>query len=124
MIDELADAIEDSQLARLAVHDRQHDDAEVHLKLRVLIKIVQDNLGSFAALQLDDDAHAIAVALVAYLADAFDSFVVGERRDIRNEARLVDLVRQLGDNQRFAIARQVLGGNLGAALQRAASPVK
>ena len=53
-----------AQLARLAVDDGEHDDAEADLQLRVLIEVVEHHLGLLAALQLDDDAHAVAVAVV------------------------------------------------------------
>jgi hypothetical protein len=44
----------------------------------VLVEIVEDDLGLFAALQLEDDAHAVPVALVADVGDAFDLLVVDE----------------------------------------------
>ena len=117
------EAIEDAQLARLAVDDRQHDHAEVDLHLRVLVQIVQHDFGLLAALQLDHDAHAVAVALVADVADAFDALLVGQRGDVGDQARLVHLVRNLGDDQRFAIAADVFRRDLGAKLQAAAAPV-
>ena len=68
------------ELARLAVDDGQHDDAEVDLQLRVLVQIVQHDFGVLAALQLDDDAHAVAVALVADIGDAFELLLVDQSR--------------------------------------------
>ena len=60
--------------------DRQHDDPERRLQLRVLVEIVQDDLGNFAAPQLDDDPHAVAIGLVAKIGDAFDRLVVAPAR--------------------------------------------
>ena len=60
------------QHARPAADDRQHDDAERRLQLRVLVEVVEDHLGLLAALQLDDDPHAVAVRLVAQIGDALD----------------------------------------------------
>ena len=74
--------VEQAQLARLAVDDRQHDDAEADLQLRVLVEVVEDHLGLLAALQLEHDAHAVAVALVADVADAFDLLLVDQRADV------------------------------------------
>ena len=73
MFDESLDDIDNAQLARLPVDDAQHDHAEVHLHLRVLVQIVQNDFGLLAALQLDHDAHAVAIALVANIGDAFDA---------------------------------------------------
>jgi hypothetical protein len=48
------------------------------LQLGVLIKVIEHHLGLFPALQFEDDAHAVAVALVAYIADAFDLLLVDQ----------------------------------------------
>ena len=109
------------ELARLSVDDRQHDHAEVDLHLRVLVQIVQDDFGVLAALQLDDDAHAVAIALVADVADAFDALFVHQRGDVGDQPRLVHLVRKLGDDERFAVAPDVFRRDLGAELQAAAA---
>ena len=53
------------QQARLAVDQRHHVHAEGVLQLRLLVQVVEDDLGDFAALQFDDDAHARLVGLVA-----------------------------------------------------------
>ena len=65
--------VDQAQLARLPVDDGQHDDAEADLQLRVLVEVVEHDLGLLAALQLEHDAHAVAVALVADVGDAFDA---------------------------------------------------
>ena len=62
-----------AQLARLPVDDGEHDDAEADLQLRVLVEVVEHHFGLLAALQLEDDAHAVAVAFVADVGDAFDA---------------------------------------------------
>ena len=46
--------------ARLAAVDGEQDDAEGGLQRGVLVEVVQDHLGHRVALQLDDDAHALA----------------------------------------------------------------
>ena len=47
-----------------AVDERQHDDAEAHLQLRVLIQLVEHHLRDGVLLQLDDDIDAVAVGTV------------------------------------------------------------
>ncbi len=80
MIDEALQHVRQAQLARLPVDDGQHDDAEVDLQLGVLVEIVENHLGLLAALQLEDDAHAVAIAFVANFGDAFDPLVVDQAR--------------------------------------------
>ena len=55
------------------------------LQLRVLVEVVENDFGLFAALQFEDDAHAVAIALVANFGDAFDLLVVDERGDVLDE---------------------------------------
>ena len=80
VVDEELDAIDQAQFARLAVDDREHDDAEADLQLGVLIQIVEDHLGLLAAFEFEHDAHAVAVAFIADVADALDLLVVDQRR--------------------------------------------
>ncbi len=76
VIDEVPDAIDEAELARLAIDDRQHDYTEANLKLRVFIKVVEDDLRLLAAFKIKYDAQTVAVAFVAYIGDALDLFVV------------------------------------------------
>ena len=57
-----------------------------------------------ALADVEDDAHALAVALVADVGDAVDPLVLHELGDLLDEARLVDLVGDLGDDDRFLVA--------------------
>ena len=66
------------------------------------------------ALELDEDAHAVAVGLVAQVADALDPLVLDQLGDLLEQARLVDLVRQLGDDDRRPVALDLLERDLGA----------
>ncbi len=106
--DEVFQVIDQRQLARLAVDDRQHDDAGTLLQLRVLVEVVENNLRLFAAPQFEDDAHAMAVALVADVRDALDLLVVDQRGSLRDQAALVHLVRDLGDDDRVAVLADLL----------------
>ena len=80
VVDEALDAIDQAQFARLAIDDRQHDDAKAGLQLGLLVQIVENDLGLLAALQFEHDAHAVAVALVADFGDAFELLVVDQAR--------------------------------------------
>src|SRR3546814_7980559 len=56
-------------------------------------ELVEDDLGGRVALQLDDDAHALAVRIVANVGDALDALVARRLGDLLDEARLADLER-------------------------------
>ncbi len=101
VLDEALDDVDDAQFARLAVDDGQHDDAEVHLHLRLLVQVVQDDFGVLAALQFEDDAHAVAIAFVARVGDAFNLLVADERSYVLDEAGFVDLEGNLRDDDRL-----------------------
>ena len=103
-LDEVLDDLDERQHLRPAADDRQHDDAERRLQLRVLVEVVQHDLRHFAALQLDDDAHAVAVGLVAQIGDAFDRLLAHQLGDLLEQPLLVDLVRDLGDDDRDLVA--------------------
>jgi hypothetical protein len=92
------------QQLRLVVDKTNHVDAEHALQRRLFEQIVEHDVGQLAALQLDDDAHAVLVGLVAQLADALDLLLADELGDALDESRLVNLVRQLRDDDRFTVA--------------------
>src|SRR6202034_2710548 len=70
----------------------------LHGGLRV--KIIQQDFRDFAALQLNHDPHTVLVGLVAQPvgSNAFDQLVAHQVGDALNQARLVHLVRQFGDD--------------------------
>ena len=121
-VDEELDHLEQAEHLRPAGDNRQRDDAERLLQLRLLEQVVQHHFGDFAALQLDDDAHAVAIGFVAQIGNAFDRFLADQLGDPLEQARLVQLIRDFGDDDLLAIAllrRFDLGA--GAHLDRAAA---
>src|SRR5690606_17574020 len=74
-----------------------------------------------AALDLDVDAHAVLVGLVAQLADALELLFLDQLGDLLDQARLVDLVRDLGDDDRLAPVVGDLDVGLGAHAHAAAT---
>src|SRR5215471_981782 len=121
MVNEEANEFEQAHLARLAADDGEQDHAERFLHLGVLEKIVEDELRLFAALQLDDDAHAFAVAFVANVGDAFDLFVGDKLGDAFDELGFVDLVRNFRNDDVFAVFADFFDGRLGAHGETAAA---
>src|SRR5262249_32211211 len=99
---------------RAAVDQRQHDDAERGLHLGVFVELVEQDLRDLAATQLQHDANALTVGLVADVRDALDLLLARELGDLLDQRGLVHLVRQLGDDDGFAPAAQRLRVRLGA----------
>ena len=57
-----------------------------------------------AALQFDDDAQAILVGFITKLGDAVDLLGTHEIGNALKQARFVDLIRQLGHDDRLPAA--------------------
>ena len=123
VLDKKAQQVEQAEFARLAGDDREQDHAERFLHLRELEKFVEDDLRLFVALHFNDDAHAVAVAFVANVADAFDLLVLNQVGDVLDQAGFVDLIGQLGDDDVLAVFAALLDGGLGAHLERTAAVV-
>src|SRR5215471_4301871 len=64
-LDEALDELQQVHHLRPSADDREHDDAEARLERRVLVEVVEDDFWHFAALQLNDDPHTLAVGLVS-----------------------------------------------------------
>ena len=114
------DLLEVQQL-RATVDQCHHVDAEHRFHRRLRVEVVQHDLGGFAALDLDVDAHAVLVGLVAQLADAFELLFLHQLGDLLDQPRLVDLVRDLGDDDRLAAVVRDLDLGLGAHAHAAAA---
>jgi len=102
-LDEVLDDLEDVEHLRPAAGDRQHDDAERRLQRRVLVEVVQDDVGHLAALQFDDDPHAVPIGFVTEIADPLDRLLTRELGDLLDQPRLVDLVGDLRDDDRLFV---------------------
>ena len=75
----------------------------------------------FVALDFDHDAHAVAVAFVANVGDAFDLLVVDQLGDVLDQVLFVHLIRKLGDDDVLAVFAALLDGGFRAHLERAAA---
>ena len=81
VIDEVLDGLDQAHFLGLAVDHGQQDHAEALLHRGVLEELVEHDLGLAAALEFDDDAHAVAVAFVADVGDVVDDLVVDQFGD-------------------------------------------
>ena len=121
VIDEGANGLLERKLLGLTVEHGQEDHGEALLHLRVLVELVEHDLRLRAALELDDDAHAVAIALVANVADFIDDFFGDKLGDALDELGLVDLVWDLGDDDRQFFLGDIFSGHLGAHHEAAAA---
>jgi hypothetical protein len=122
MLDEDQQRVAQREQLRPAADDRQHVDAERVLQLAHLEELVLHDLGNGVALELDDDAHAVAIRLVAQVRDALEALLGHQLGDALDEARLVHLVGQLADDQaRAPLVAAVLDLDFGAHGQHAAA---
>src|SRR6185503_10033701 len=97
-LDEVVDQLDEREHLRAAADNGEHDDAEAALQRRVLVEIVEDDVADFAALQVDDDPHPVAIRLVADVGDPFNRLLAYQLRDSFDQARLVDLIRNRVDD--------------------------
>ena len=108
---------------RTAAVERHHVAAERGLQRREAVELVQHHVGHGLALELDHDAIAVAVGFVAQLGDAFDLLLAHQLGDALDHGGLVHLVRNFGDDDRFALLADGLDLDLAAHHDRAAAGV-
>ena len=108
MVDEGVNGLIETQFTWLPVEHGKKDHGEAFLHGRVLVELVEDDFRLGAPLELDDDAHAVAIALVAHIADVVDDFLVDQLGDPLDELGLVYLVRDLSNNDGLLFLGQVL----------------
>ena len=107
MLEERHQHLQQRHLLGPALVDAEQDDAVALLHLGQLVELVEDDARLGVALELDDDAHAVAIGLVADVADALDALVVDQLGHPLDHARLVHLVGNLANDDRRARAALV-----------------
>ncbi len=118
VLDVVLDDLAQRQRPRHVLDERDHVHAERRLQRRVLVELVEHDLGDLVALERDHDPHAAASRrVVLELGDAGDLLLVDELGDLLDHAAVATLlhrVRQLRDDDRLAPAPDVLGVRLAA----------
>ena len=84
-----------------AVDQGKHIDAKGSLQRRQPVQLIQDHILLHILAQLDDDAHTVSVRFVVQISDAVDDLLSDQRSDLFDHGRLVDLIRDLIDNDAF-----------------------
>ena len=98
----------------LALIERQHDGAEGGLQRGPLEEPLEHALHRRPPLQLDHDAHAVAVRLVAHVAHLVDLALAGESHDLLDDLRLRHPIRHLGHDELLLAAAERLLHDAGA----------
>ena len=83
---------------RLPIDKCKHNHAVCRLQLRVFVQPVENYVRIYILLKLDDDSHAFTVGFVAYCRDTFNLFVSNQVCHGLDESGLVDLKRNLSDD--------------------------
>ena len=105
----------------LTVHKRQHDHTEGILQLSVLIQIIEDHLRLRVTLEINHDAHAVTVALIADIADTIQLLLMHQFSNLFNQLGLVDAVRNLSNDDAVTAVSQSLHFGLGTHQDAAAA---
>ncbi len=106
----LADEFLEVERAGTSVDEGHVVDAERGLHLGHLVELVEHHVGVGVALELDDDAHALVVALVVDVGDAVEFLVGHEVGYVADELGLVDVIGYLGYDDILVV---VLGFDFG-----------
>ncbi|MPN07639.1 hypothetical protein SDC9_154910 [bioreactor metagenome] len=79
----------------------------------MLIELVEYNVCVYIALELDNDAHAVSVGLVAKIRYAVDFFLVHKFGDALNKPCLINLIRYLRHDNTRAVRLELVDFGLG-----------
>ena len=96
------------QDSRPAIHQGQHDSTEAVLHLRVLVELIQDDIGIGITAQINDNPHAIAIRFIPEIRDTFNRLITYQISDFLDQLGLVDLIRDLRHNDaRLAVGKDL-----------------
>ena len=96
--EELAHDVQEGQHFGFASHEPDDVDADANLELGAGTQLIEDKVRIRRPSKLHDDAHAVAIALVAHVSHALDLSRVDEIGDLLAQRRLVGLVRDARDD--------------------------
>ena len=114
VMQEVLQRLNQAHFLGLVVGHGQENHAVALLHRRVLEELVQDDLRFRVSFQFDNDAHAGAITLVADIGNVIDDLVVHQRGNALDQAGLVHLVRNFGDDDGLLLLGHVLDQGLGA----------
>ena len=98
VLDEIADTVLQGEQLGTTLYQGDAVHAETGLQGRHLEELVQDDPSIGIALDINDDTHTVAVALIIGIADAVNLLVRHQLGDIFNQLLLVHAIRDLRDD--------------------------
>ena len=84
----------------LSVNQSHHVDANDRLQLRLCVQVIQYNIANFTSAQLDNNPQSVFVGFIAKLGNALDLLLFNQLGNALEQTRLVQLVRNLVDDDR------------------------
>ena len=103
VVDIAAEKVFEIQYLRATAVDGEHDRAERRLELRMLVKMIENDLAHRVAFDIDDDSD-VGLRFVADVADAEDDLLLDELGHVLDHFGLVYAVGDLGyDNALAAV---------------------
>ncbi len=104
MRNEMLENLPEVEYVGSSVNDRKKYDAKAVMHAAVLVQIVQNHFGIFAAAELNHNPHSLPVRFIAQIGDSFDAFVANQIGNFFYELGFVDLVRNFMNDDRFLLA--------------------
>ncbi len=98
VIDVVREGLRQVQRARHAVHQRQHVDAEAGLERRLLVQVVQNDVGVGVTLEVDDQSRLLVGRGIAHPADPVEIAGAHQLGDLLLDHLDRGLIRELGDD--------------------------
>ena len=123
VLDEAGDRLLKRKELRTSAVDGEHRDREGGLERRMLVEVVDDNLGDGVALKFNDHT-GVLIGLVADGADVGDDLLVHQAGDPLHQGGPVDVVRDLGDDDLLASSLDLFHTGTTANLHGAAPCLK
>ena len=121
MLDVVEEHLLQGKHAGHTIDERQHDHAETHLQLRVLVQLVQHDLGQRILLQVNYDVDAMTVRSVVNVGNLGQLLVAHELTELLEQALAVHLVGNLADHDRRLAVLAIFDRALRANGKRAAA---
>src|SRR3546814_3079208 len=107
-LDESGDDVAQVEQFGPSAANGEHIGREARLSGRVPPKLVEHHVRSGVALQVDDNAHAQPIGLVANVGNALDPFVLGRFGDFFYQTGFAHLVGNFGQYNGSAVAAPFL----------------
>ena len=113
VLDEMMNQLLQPHRARLAVHQRDVDDANGDLAWGVLIKLIDDDIGIGVALQVHHDpALVFPAAVIVDVTDVLDEVLLHALRDGFDDRAANDPIGDLGNDNNLFAAFDFFSANL------------